>query len=127
MEKNDLILRKSREKNRLNRLLKTAGCEEWKIKTLRPVIENTAWMCVKLEDAVEEIAEEPIVIPYDNGGDQKGIRQNPYFQGYEALWKAYMAGMGQIMSAADTKKDSKVTKLKPNSVIAMVRSGQKQA
>ena len=80
-----------------------------------------------VKTAVEEIAEEPIVIPYDNGGVQKGIRQNPYFQGYEALWKAYMAGMGQIMSAADTKKDSKVTKLKPNSVIAMVRSGQKQA
>lgn len=127
MEKNELILRKNKEKNRLTRLLKTAGSEEWKIKILKPVIENTAWMCVKLEDAAEAIAEEAIVIPYDNGGDQKGVRQNPYFQGYEALWKAYMTGMSQIMNAADIKKDDKSAKLRPHSVIAMVRSNQRQA
>lgn len=55
MEKTDLESRKNKEKNRLKRLLKSAGTEEWKIRMLLPVMENTAWMCVKLEDSIAAI------------------------------------------------------------------------
>lgn len=111
----------------MKRLLKAAGVEEWKIKMLLPVMENAAWMCVKLEDSIAVIQSSEIVIQYDNGGGQSGIRQNPLFQGYEALWKSYMTGMSQIMAAAGAQKDTKSEKLKPKSVIALVRSGQKNA
>lgn len=127
MTKTDLESRKNKERNRLKRLLKEAGAEEWKIKMLQPVIENTAWMCVKLEDSISAIKSSEIAISYNNGGGQSGIRQNPLFQGYEALWKSYMTGMNQIMAAAGTQKDAKSEKLKPKSVIALVRSNQKQA
>lgn len=127
LSKNDINSRKNKEKNRLKRLLKDAGAEEWKIKLLLPVIENTAWMCVKLEDSVEAIRGSEIAISYDNGGGQSGIRQNPLFQGYEALWKAYMTGMSQIMAAADEKKDAKSTGLKPKTVLSIIRDEQKQA
>ena len=127
MAKTDLESRKNKERNRLKRILKEAGAEEWKVKMLLPVIENTAWMCVKLEDSIAAIKSSEIAISYDNGGGQSGIRQNPLFQGYESLWKSYMTGMSQIMTAAGAQKDAKSEKLKPKSVIALVRSNQKKA
>ena len=127
MGKNDIESRKNKERNRLKRLLKAADVEDWKIQTLQQVIENTAWMSVKLEDTRQEIREAEVTVPYDNGGGQSGVRQNPIFQGYESLWKAYMTGMTQILTAAGMKKDQKSEKLKPRSVIQLVRSNQRQA
>lgn len=70
-----------------------------RIKVLNPVIVNTAWMKVKLDDAREAVKNSNIAIRYDNGGGQKGLRENPLFKGYEALWKSYMSGMGKILDA----------------------------
>lgn len=126
MQKNDLESRKNRERNRLKKLLKESGADDWRIKMLLHVIENTAWMYVKLEDTRETIKTEDVAVPYDNGGNQKGTRQNPLFQGYEALWKAYMSGMSQIMSAAEVKKDAKSAELRPKTVLSLVRAEQKQ-
>lgn len=127
MTKKDLISRKNKERNRIKRLLKESGADEWKIKMLSPTIENTAWMCAKLEDAIERIQDEDVAVRYNNGGGQEGIRLNPKFQGYESLWKSYMAGMSQIMAVAGVQKDAKTDKLKPKSVLALVRSNQQQA
>lgn len=127
MTKKDIESRKNKERNRLKRLLKSAEVEDWKIKTLENVIENTAWMSVKLEDTRQKIKESDVTVRYNNGGGQSGTRQNPIFLGYESLWKAYMAGMNQILTAAGTKKDQKSEKLKPKSVIQLVRNNQRQA
>ena len=127
MTKKDIESRKNKERNRLKRLLKSAEVEDWKIKTLESVIENTAWMSVKLEDTRQKIKESDVTVRYNNGGGQSGTRQNPIFLGYESLWKAYMAGMSQILTAAGTKKAQKSEKLKPKSVIQLVRNNQRQA
>lgn len=127
MAKNDLESRKNKERNRIKRLMKEAGAEEWKIKLYQQVIENTAWMAVKLEDTIAVIKNSEIAISYNNGGGQSGVRQNPLFQGYESLWKAYMTGMSQIMSAADVKKDAKSTDLRPKTVLSIIRGEQKKA
>lgn len=126
MDENELKQRQNKEKNRMKRLMKAAGAEAWKIQMMEPVMKNTAWMCAKLEETIDRIKTEKVVIPYSNGGGQEGIRLNPLYQGYESLWKAYMAGMNQIMAAAGAQKESKSEPMKPKSVIALMRS-QKQA
>ena len=88
-----------KEVNRLKRLLNDAKISENKIKLIMPVIENTAWMKIKLDEARETVKESGVVIMYDNGGGQKGLRENPIFKGYESLWKSYMAGMNVILSS----------------------------
>lgn len=127
MTKKDLESRKNKERNRIRRLLKDSGADEWKIKMLAPTIENTAWMSAKLEDTIERIKDEDVAVPYNNGGGQEGIRQNPKYQGYESLWKSYISGMSQIMSVAGVQKDAKADKLQPKSVLALVRSNQQRA
>ncbi len=34
---------------------------------------------------------------YDNGGGQTGVRENPAFRAYEALWKTYLSGLDALL------------------------------
>lgn len=85
------------EVDRIKELLIDAGVKQKKLDALEPIIENTAWMRLKLDETRETIKTSSVVIPYDNGGGQKGLRENPLFKGYEALFKSYMQGMGKIL------------------------------
>ena len=85
------------EVERLTTLLEEYGISDKRIKALSTIIENTAWMKVKLDDAREAVKTSNVVIPYDNGGGQKGLRENPLFKGYESLWKSYMSGICKIL------------------------------
>ncbi|MDO4615691.1 MAG: hypothetical protein Q4B15_08690, partial [Lachnospiraceae bacterium] len=51
---------------------------------------------VKLEESRELIGTERIAIEYDNGGGQRGIRENPKFKAYESLWRSYTLGIQRI-------------------------------
>ena len=121
----DIQTRTTREKRRLNKMLRDGGVEDRMVRALRPVVENTAWMKVKLDAAREKIHNTDIVIPYDNGGGQKGIRESPAFHGYESLWKSYMLGMGRLLDTmpererADAEKD-RANEAAPATVLDLV-------
>lgn len=87
------------EKQRLISLLFSCNVSESNVCLLDAVIENTAWMKAKLDETRDLIHNSGVAIPYDNGGGQTGIRENPLFKGYINLWKSYMAGMNVIMAA----------------------------
>jgi hypothetical protein len=87
------------EKQRLISLLFSCNVSESNVCLLDAVIENTAWMKAKLDETRDLIRNSGVAIPYDNGGGQTGIRENPLFKGYINLWKSYMAGMNVIMAA----------------------------
>ena len=79
------------EHARLMGILEAANVPQQKIDALRPLVDNMAWMRIKLDDARETIRTSNVVIPYDNGGGQTGLRENPLFKGYENLFKSYMS------------------------------------
>lgn len=58
--------------------------------------ENVLWMAAKLEATRREIADDPVAIPYDNGGGQTGIRKNPAFDGYNSLISSYTKALKQL-------------------------------
>ena len=97
MDDREIKLRAEEEISRIVNLLEDVGISEKRMRLMEPVIYNTAWMKVKLDDSRMAIKNTDVAIPYDNGGGQKGIRENPLFKGYEALWKSYMLGMSKIM------------------------------
>ena len=97
MDEKEIKQRATDEQKRIAAVLADAGLSEKRMKLLEPVILNTAWMKAKLDDARDAIKNSQIVISYDNGGGQKGIRENPLFKGYESLWRSYMAGMSRIL------------------------------
>ena len=94
---NELRQKADEEKNRIVGILTEAGISKRRMQMLGPVIDNVSWMKAKLDDSRTLIKNSNIVVPYDNGGGQRGIRENPAFKGYESLWKAYMHGMNRIL------------------------------
>lgn len=105
-------------------ILTEAGISKHRIKALKSLIENTAWIKVKLDDARGAIKNSSVAIPYDNGGGQKGIRENPLFKGYEALWKSYMLGMTKILDTLPPEQvEVKTDNIeKPKTMLELVRN-----
>lgn len=111
------------EQQRLTSLLFSCEVSEAKIEVLKAVIENVAWMKAKLDDAREQIRGTSVAIPYDNGGGQTGIRENPLFKGYSNLWKSYMSGLNIIMAALPQQVvEDEAKKIEtPKTVLQLVR------
>ena len=126
---NELRQRADEEKNRIVGILTEAGISERRMQMLGPVIENVSWMKAKLDDSRALIKNSNIVVPYDNGGGQKGIRENPAFRGYEALWKSYMQGMNRVLDTLpeEEAKTLDYEDMKPQSVLSLVRDRHRSA
>lgn len=112
-----------KEAKRLKELLLNEKVSQQQIMLIEPIIENTAWMKIKLDETRESIKTSSVAMPYNNGGGQKGVRENPLFKGYEALWKAYMQGMEKILD--QLPEESAKTKAqeieKPKTMLELVR------
>lgn len=115
------------EKQRLEALLFSCGISDARMKALEPIIDNVAWQRGKLDEAREAIRGSGVAIPYDNGGGQKGIRENPIFKGYHALWKSYMTGMNTILSSLppEVAKEAEPPE-RPATVLEIVRAKHKK-
>ena len=123
MDELEIKARAEAEQKRISDLLVEVGISDKRQKLLEPIILNTAWMKAKLDDAREAIKNSNIVISYDNGGGQKGIRENPLFKGYESLWRSYMAGMAKILEALPAEVvEQSVEVEKPATMLELVRN-----
>lgn len=81
------------EIKRLQGLLDRAEVPRQKQEAIEAVIDNIAWLRLKLDETRAEMMGESIISEYDNGGNQKGTHANPIFKAYTDLWKAYTAGL----------------------------------
>lgn len=128
MNETEIKARAEEEQDRIIEILNSAGVSDKRMRTLEPVILNTAWMKAKLDDAREAIKNSNIVISYDNGGGQKGIRENPLFKGYENLWRAYIHGMDRILSALpdEIATEQRIEMEKPKTMLELVRNKHKK-
>ena len=123
MNETEIKARAEEEQKRIADLIKEVGISDKRQKLLEPIILNTAWMKAKLDDAREAIKNSNIVISYDNGGGQKGIRENPLFKGYESLWRSYMAGMSKILDSLPQEAiEQSVEVEKPATMLELVRN-----
>jgi hypothetical protein len=127
MNETEIKARAEEEQNRIIELLNEVGISAKKMKLLEPIVLNTAWMKVKLDDAREAIKNSNIVISYDNGGGQKGIRENPLFKGYESLWRSYMAGMAKLLESLPQEQIEQAAEIeKPVTMLELVRNKHRE-
>ena len=56
------------------------------------------FMAAKLKETQKAIKKEPLVIDYDNGGGQSGIRENPHYIAYEKLMSTYNKTLTSLIS-----------------------------
>ena len=74
--------------------------------------ESVLFMADKLKESRKTLKDEPLAIPYDNGGGQSGIRENPHFTAYEKLLTSYNRSLDQLAKIIDkgvpTRKASNI-------------------
>lgn len=58
--------------------------------------ENVAFMHGKLIETRRGLVKQSLVIPYDNGGGQTGIRENPAFKAYQTLLASYRKALEEL-------------------------------
>ena len=58
--------------------------------------EQVIFMAKKLKESKAGLRDQAIVIPYDNGGGQTGIRENPAFTAYEKLLTTYTKSLATL-------------------------------
>lgn len=87
--------------------------------------ESVVFMAEKLKEARRTLESELLVIEYDNGGGQCGIRENPHFTAYEHLLTSYNKALRQLTEivekGAPSRKASSI--MKELSVIAGKKAG----
>ena len=113
------------EEKRLIDILDRCGVSDRDRDVLAPVIDNLAWMAAKLDETRKEIGFEAVAIPYDNGGGQTGIRENPEFVAFEKLMASYTKSLRQLTEIVEKGSPSQKTigVLKELSVIADKKAG----
>jgi hypothetical protein len=84
----------------------------------RELAESVLFMAKKLKTARRQMAKEDPVIEYDNGGGQKGIRENPHYTAYEHLMAAYIKSLRQLSDILESVPEEK----KPMGVMAELYS-----
>lgn len=130
MTKAETAKKAKKEAKKIRDLFKKLAVRDEEIRMLEPVIQNTSWMKVKLEEALDSEEMGSLVVEYDNGGGQTGVRENPWFKAYEALWKSYMLGMGRILDALpDEAAEAAGKELQaeaPQTVLEMIRAKRRK-
>lgn len=82
-------------------------------------------MSEKIEESVEKLKSEPLVITYDNGGGQSGIRENPEYTAFEKLMASYTKALRQLIEIVEKGSPSQKTIgiMKELSTIASKKAG----
>lgn len=87
--------------------------------------ESVLFMAKKLEESRNAMQNEPLVIAYDNGGGQSGIRENPHYTAFEHLLSTYNKSIRQLMEIVEKGSPSRQSSsiMKELTVIAGKRIG----
>ena len=68
-------------------------------------------MADRLIEEGKRIPDEPLVIEYDNGGGQSGIRENPFYPAYEKLLTSYSKTLSAVKSMAVSDDAAEISSL----------------
>lgn len=68
-----------------------------KVKGLNSLIENTAFMAVKLRELMETMHQDGMTCEYKNGENQFGVKKSPESELYISMFKNYGIGMSKIL------------------------------
>lgn len=71
--------------------------------------EAVVMMSEKIAESIENLRDEPLAIPYDNGGGQTGIRENPEYVAFEKLMATYTKSLRQLIEIVEKGSVSQKT------------------
>lgn len=91
----------------------------------RELSENVLFMRRKLKETRQGLEAQAVVVPYDNGGGQAGIRRNPAFDGYRDLLKSYQSALACLRQLLGIDAQRVQPEEKPQSELEKMRNKYK--
>ena len=88
-----------KERKRLYGILAEAGVPKQNQDSMSALIDNMAFLRVRLDEIRAEIEGCELVVPFNNGGGQKGIRINPSIKLYSDLFKLYITAFKEFSAS----------------------------
>lgn len=68
-------------------------------------------MSKKLKSEAAKMPDQNLIVEYDNGGGQQGIRENPFFPSYEKLLASYIKGLMAVKELIGDQAQAEVVSL----------------
>ena len=65
------------------------------------LIEQLRLMADKLTEEGRKMPEEPLIVEYNNGGNQSGTHENPYYPAYEKLLASYTKALTALKAISN--------------------------
>lgn len=62
---------------------------------------NVLTMEAALIEARKQADTEPLIVEYDNGGGQSGIRKNPFWEAYAQMFNTFSRGLAQLANMVE--------------------------
>ena len=90
-------------------------------KDARELSDNILFMRQRLKETRIGLDGQPVVIPYDNGGGQTGIRANPAYSEYEKLLRSYQSAILCLRQVLGIEQQQPAEQ-KPKSNLSSMRS-----
>lgn len=85
--------------------------------------ENILFIEGKLDETRENMGKTPLVVNYNNGGGQKGIRKNPVFEAYVNMFRQYTNGVRTLANIVGVEvKDEEREEVTPLAEILKMAS-----
>ena len=65
------------------------------------LVEQLKNMASRIIEEGQKMPREPLIVEYDNGGGQTGVRENPFYPAYEKLLASYTKALAAAKDLAD--------------------------
>lgn len=107
-EKSEKVTRQTRiskEIKRLESLLNHLPAD--KIKTVKSLIENAAFMTITLEDLQDSMNKNGVITEYQNGANQWGTKKSPEVEIYNTMIKNHLTVMKQLVELLPENETNK--------------------
>lgn len=72
-----------------------------KTENIDVLIEQLNLMAKRLIEEGKKIPGEPLVVAYDNGGGQSGLRENPFYPAYEKLLSSFVKTFAAVQASKE--------------------------
>ena len=69
------------------------------------LIKQLNMMAARIMEEGKRIENEQLVIEYDNGGGQSGVRENPFYPAYEKLLASYTKTLAAVKSMGGASEE----------------------
>lgn len=116
----------ARGAGRLRKALRQMGMDDDMLALCAELISNVGFLEDALWNARIDLMGAPIVVDYDNGGGQSGMRKHPGLEAYSRLYQQYLQGIRTLIEKLPGARAADLVDSSAAATMAALRRAEKE-